>query len=207
MDKVEYPFPSGLYLSRLIFLTRSLAPSNPLLRILTDPCLGNKYTKEISEAMSMVDCVERAAKLVFMRSIESIPIARVFVVGDGKRPLCASAMCLHQPSWRYYSIDPLLEITDLAEYNSSIFQFSGLSQDFVIPPTTENGESELSIIIACHSHAPLAEFWSRVTSPKLCITMPCCSNYSDLPGIEPLCTFDDYEVYSPKRRIKIYSEI
>ena len=43
---------------------------------------------------------------------------------------------------------------------------------------------ELSIVAACHSHAPLKEFWNRVPEPKICITLPCCENFSDI-GIKP----------------------
>ena len=62
----------------------------------------------------------------------------------------------------------------------------------------------LSVVVACHSHAPLAEFWSRVPAPKIAITMACCADYSDLAAETPVIEFDDYEVYSPKRRVKIY---
>ncbi len=50
----EYPFPSGIYLSRVIQLIRSASVTlsqNSLLEMITEPCLGNKYSKEISEIM------------------------------------------------------------------------------------------------------------------------------------------------------------
>lgn len=51
LGNFEYPFPSGLYLARVVQLTRSISTSDPLLQMITDPCLGNKYSKEISEIM------------------------------------------------------------------------------------------------------------------------------------------------------------
>ena len=47
----EYPFPTGLYFSRLIQLMRTKPVHDPLLSMLTDSSLGNKYGKEISEIM------------------------------------------------------------------------------------------------------------------------------------------------------------
>ena len=63
----------------------------------------------------------------------------------------------------------------------------------------------LSIAIACHSHAPLEEFWERMPTPKLCVAMPCCAQFSELPKETPICEYDNYEIYSPKRRIKIFA--
>jgi hypothetical protein len=40
---------------------------------------------------------------------------------------------------------------------------------------------------------------------KIAITMACCSNYAELSDdLLPVLEFDDFEVYSPKRRVKIY---
>lgn len=56
LGNFEFPFPTGLYLSRVVQLTRTVPCDNPLLQMITDPCLGNKYSKEISEVMvSFVD--------------------------------------------------------------------------------------------------------------------------------------------------------
>ncbi len=204
----------------------------------------------------MVDSLERALKLVLhrpSRDLSDIREVRVFVVGDGVQPLCAACLALHLPNtWTIYSIDPLLEPVALGgnseEYSNRFIQFKGLSQDFRIPICGIHNSncgsidsiercsiSSLSIIIACHSHAPLLEFWDRIPpckssnshlyrssaqlssfpsssshqtfradSVKLAVAMPCCANYSDL-DIKPIFEFDDFEVYSSKRRIKIYS--
>ena len=51
---MEYPFPSGLYLSKIIQLTNLYPPGNPLLSMLRDTqFLGKKYAKEMSECMAM----------------------------------------------------------------------------------------------------------------------------------------------------------
>ena len=94
----------------------------------------------------------------------------------------------------------------------------------------DNDVQYVDVVVACHSHAPLQEFWDRIlkriqndpagnnsnnssddghpgNDSKCCraiaITMPCCANYSDLKQ-PPEFVFDDNEVYSPKRKIHIY---
>jgi hypothetical protein len=202
VNQVEYPFPTGLYLSRLIFLMRKSEQNDPLVTILTDPSLGSRYSKEISEAMAMADCTERAMKAAFHCTSAEMPSVRVFVLGDGQKPLCAAAMCLQLPlSWEYFSIDPLMQPVDLGTYSTRISLHACLSQEFIIP---DSNAHTLSIVIACHSHAPLLEFWTRLRGPKVAISMPCCSTYCDLKGVEPLLTFEDFEVYSPKRKIFVH---
>jgi RNA recognition motif. (a.k.a. RRM, RBD, or RNP domain) len=78
------------------------------------------------------------------------------------------------------------------------------SDDSAILPTCPPQGGVLNIVIACHSHAPLQEFWDRVPCPKACVSMPCCGkSWSNLDDT-PLDVYDDFEVYSPKRRIHLY---
>lgn len=204
IDQVEYPFPTGLYLSRLIFLIGKIGTNDPLIRMLMDPTLGNRHGKEVSEVMAMTDCAQRAIKAVFLCPPEDLTKVRVFVLGDGQTPLCAAAMCLQLPvSWIYYSIDPILQPVDLGEHSTRISLHPCRSQDFEIP---DSSDDILSMVIACHSHAPLAEFWGRLHGPKIAIAMPCCSTYCDLGDVEPLLSFEDFEVYSPKRKICVYAD-
>ncbi|RYH15822.1 hypothetical protein EON65_31090 [archaeon] len=207
---MEYPFPSGLYFKRLMQLQAKLLTAscnNPLLSLLTNPGLHNKYNKEVTEVMAMVDAVERAILMVFDKYAKDVANAVVYVVGDGKAPLCAACLCLHFPStWVFHSIDPILVPIALDSVTAErFFQHSVMSEEFVIsPPTPPDVVSTLSIVVACHSHAPLHEFWSRIEGKKICVAMPCCSDYSDLSE-EPILRFEDYEVYSPMRTVLIYS--
>lgn len=197
----EFPFPSGLYLTRLIALTRTVAATDPLLAIITNTTIA-KYAKEASEAMAMVDAIERAWKLLLPQR----PVhAQVFVLGDGKQPFCAAACCLHLPQWEYHSIDPILEAVDVGGYADRFHQCKMLSQDFIILPSTHI--DAINIVIACHSHAPLEEFWHRLPSPKIAVAMPCCADYSILRHSMPLMEFEDFEVYSAKRRISIHADL
>ena len=148
VNNMEYPFPTGIYLTRVIQLMQRVSSQekkkngddgeDPLLRLITDTSIfGNKYNKEISESMSMVDSVYRI--IAFMNQTHSIQstvlsgnnnnnnnndciqrtiidledkerVVNVFVLGDGMYPITAACMCLHLPEhWIYYSIDPLME--------------------------------------------------------------------------------------------------
>ena len=142
---------------------------------------------------------------------------RVFVLGDGKRPLCAATLALHFncKEWTFVSIDPLLSggsggggggSSIVSDDSPCVDLFAGKSQEYGIP----RGGSALDIVVACHSHAPLQEFWDRLVVSKkaqgvtkLAVVMACCAGFSKLVE-EPLYTFEDYEVYSPKRTVQIF---
>ena len=235
VNNVEYPFPSGLYLTRLIHTLQQFPRNDPLVQLLSNvQHHGNKYAKEISEVMAMVDAVERGIKMSCGTSSQLIqgPI-RVFVLGDGVKPFCAAALALHytNTNWSFVSIDPLLEKIELNDgHHSNLIQFTGKSEEYVIDASVT---STLDIVVACHSHAPLQEFWNRLinvsrnngnegmkktktttttktssvvdtSTKKLAIVMACCAEFSNLIK-QPLCSFEDYEVYSPKRNVRIYS--
>jgi hypothetical protein len=257
VGELEYPFPSGLYLTRVVELSRrtrtsAASAADPLLELLTDThSMGNKYGKEISEAMAMADAVQRAASLLpaslrkVLRSDQSVEggtkeggastegegVAQrvvVYVLGDGCRPLTAASLCLQLPAHVvFHSIDPLMQEkyvsagpaadvawdgseNPLGAYQHRFFPARMYSQDFQIPPSTtrEHGAepSALSIVVSCHSHAPLQEFWDRVPMPRIAVTMACCAGYADLAAT-PTLQFEDFEVYSPKRTVKIYLDV
>ena len=210
VGEVEYPFPSGLYMSRFIQTIQRWPRDDPLIRLLTDvQSFGGKYSKEISEVMAMVDAVDRGVKMTCggrpCQSLEG-PV-RVFVLGDGKRPYGAAALALHYSylNWTFVSIDPLL--SGMEEVGShQIVQFVGKSQDYEIvsSSTNQHPTTGLDIVVCCHSHAPLQEFWDRlIKGSRLAVVLPCCAEFNNLVETS-LFEFDDYEIYSPKRTVRIY---
>ncbi|MGK3740928.1 MAG: hypothetical protein ACI8RD_000912 [Bacillariaceae sp.] len=258
IGEIEYPFPSGIYLTNLIQKLshdtissdnlfekenkvhrqqqkQKLHQDEDLLRLLSDvSILGcgsvHKYAKEISEAFAMVDAIERAIKLTFGISVSDLQQPVIcYCLGDGKYPMGAAALSLFLPisknrnNWKFIAIDPLLPKQDesmvtattatatgtsnaTSMFHDRIEMFSGISQDYCIEKRADDS-SLLSIAVACHSHAPLEEFWERMPSPKLSVAMPCCAQFSELPKEKPIFEYDNYEVYSPKRRIKTFASI
>ena len=142
---------------------------------------------------------------------------RVFVLGDGRRPFTAAAMCLASPDkWRLWSIDPLMMdmYTDapvpsaasthaLGSFAERLTCVRGLSQEFEIPPASEPG---VTVLLAVHSHCPLGEFWHRAPRPRLCISLPCCAiaGAHTIDGAEPLLTYSDQAILSPHRTVVVY---
>jgi hypothetical protein len=377
VNNTEYPFPTGLYLTRVLSLQSRFSsvmglPAPPPMTD-TEACLrclmgfvtslgsgsgrdqhgaaaeaaeagggggggsrygvidSRRYAKELTEAMAMVDAVERALRLLGVRqkyvpsstacadakehediileetngrsertadysgninhssssSSSRSPPVRVYVLGDGVYPLCTALIALHFPyaSWQYHSIDPLLQplefppmestgsLPEESDFRSRFHQHSDFSENFVVPIQPGDDPDGLAIVISCHSHAPLQEFWGRLqehppadpeqaggkseeplglSTPRcLAISMPCCAQYGTLydtsaeravaeevgPSIggimgadrkengrkkritknqrklikkpvptEPIAQFDDFEVYSPKRTVRIYAK-
>ena len=205
----------------------------PLMSALLNIRHGNKHAKELSESMAMVNAVQKLGHLT-RRSWENYHRVNVYTLADGIAPCTSMTMCLYFPSWTYTSIDPILDFDTscLGGFHSTIRCVNEMSQNFVIAtnnevtakdvetveslnvPLSVNGdntgckndssEQVLSIVIACHSHAPLQEFWDRVPCPKLCVSMPCCGKSWSNLNEEPLEVYDDFEVFSPKRRIFLY---
>jgi len=100
-------------------------------------------------------------------------------------------------------------------------QHDSSSSSSHLSATPSSPSSSISILIACHSHAPLQEFWDRLSCPyshthththtpcnnnhRLAATLPCCGKTWSNLDCEPLLEYDDIEVFSAKRRIFLYS--
>jgi hypothetical protein len=241
VGQTEYPFPSGVYMAKLIQMMCTASSGNngqsdinqqedvALLQLLANVTkLGggsvHKYTKELSEAFAMVDAIERGIKHIFgvaTKHLDRIhPSVICYCLGDGKYPVGAAALALAMPKgWEFVAIDPLLNSSDSVATDGPfchdrIEAVSGFSQDYSIHQDRSRNYDDnattrraplLTIVVACHSHAPLEEFWERIPPPKLCASMPCCAQYSELPKESPILEYDNFEVYSPKRRIKIFA--
>ena len=113
--KLEYPTPSGVYLTRVNGLlqreylklfaqppaARPAGP-DPLLALVTDVRkLGGmkSYDKEVSESMAVVDATERAVRLLLRRAVASLGAGEsercaLYCVGDGKYPVTAACLTL-----------------------------------------------------------------------------------------------------------------
>lgn len=136
----------------------------------------------------------------------SKPNVRVFSIADGVSPFTASALGLFMPaSWKYWTIDPLLDCENHSfrgELAHRMHMIKQRSEEFAVP--NKSFTEQLSIVVACHSHAPLQELWDRIPSPKLGVVMPCCNKRWSFLIDSPLDCYEDFEVLSPMRRISLY---
>ena len=232
VDGTEYPSPQGTYLMHLLRVCNSTTIGNrqPLMDALIDARHGNKHAKELSESMAMVNAIQKLGQLTGTDWRSVVQPINVYTLADGKVPFTSIMMCLYHPQWSFTSIDPILDydISAIGIFSSRITCVQALSQDFLIPLTSssmnrgsgtvqreedysrskaESSNPAISIVIACHSHAPLQEFWDRVPVPKYCVVMPCCGKSWSHLKQSPLSVYDDYEVFSPKRKIFLYHTI
>ncbi len=159
--------------------------------------------KEITESMAVF-------KAYFKYFYEKVNNPIIIVIGDGVFPRTASLFAFRTPYW-IVSIDPLLKIDNEIKYFDFPYRLWGIkskienininySQIFTLPSYFEN-----CILIFCHSHASIKQ--SILTLKSLykhfyIISMPCCVP-DDLP-ILPFKNYEDYGVFSPKRRINLY---
>lgn len=220
VNGVEYPTSHGNYLRKLLEKTHRAKPEDlPILDILLENTFGTnkQHTKELSESMAMVNGILKLGALTKQPWVEfaSTDAAEerviVYVLGDGKIPYTAMSIALFMPKhWKFVSIDPIMNFDPSllgGDYAERIQAETKLSQDYTIPSyesLTARGIVTKSIVIACHSHAPLQEFWDRLTTPKSCISMPCCKAEWSHLNEAPLFEYEDYEVFSPKRLVKLY---
>ena len=216
VNTTEYPTCQGNYLMKLLKICHSNCIGNrqPLVDALLTARHGNKGTKELTESMSMVNAILTLGQLTGV-SWENEKNVRVFVLGDGLIPHTAITVGLFFPiSWQFISIDPLLNFNSdiLGPIHAPRFTcVPKLSQDYIIDNTYIPVSSEhdsINIVIACHSHAPIEEFWTRLnpTNRNYCASLPCCGKkWSVLEHQLPLSVYEDYEVISPKRKVFLYA--
>lgn len=228
VNGVEYPTPQGWYLMKLLKLQSSFQV-NPAaadlmvaMNYLISSGHGNKQAKELSESMAMANGLWTLGQMS-NTNWEKITNATVYVIGDGCIPQTAITLMLFFPrTWNFISIDPLMcfDTSVLGPISSRLTVFNCKSEEFVISDpysqscSTSEASSILpgsptegphtSVIIACHSHAPLQEFWARVPSPKFGVTLPCCGKTWSTLEDRPIHEYEDYEVFSPKRRVYLY---
>jgi hypothetical protein len=135
-------------------------------------------------------------------------------------------LMLYTPSsWRFVSIDPIMEFdvgTLPTNIQARLTVVRSISQDYAIdeikPGEHASGRRFIDIVVACHSHAPITEFWQRLEicrKPeavmgdyyRLCASLPCCGkDWSLIKDVCPIEEYEDYEVLSARRRVFLYAE-
>ena len=208
IDHKEYPIPTGKYLMQLLEISSLCIEDNKqIIRTLLNT---NNTSKEITESFAMFNGLQTLLKKKRI-DINDITNANVYVIGDGIIPFTSMVLSLLLPyNFLIHSIDPILDfdISTLGNNQNTkrIKIFKKMSQDFEITDDSDGDENSISIVIACHSHAPLEEFWNRLSNRRLAVSLPCCGKYwSIMKNVIPIMEYDDYEIFSPRRRVYLYS--
>lgn len=204
----EYPIPTGKYLMKLLHISSLCIEENK--QIISSLLNTNNTSKEVSESFACFNGLQLLGKLKNI-DFNSIVNANVYVIGDGMLPFTSMVLSLLLPyHYNIYSIDPILDF-DMTTLDSNrntnrIIISRNKSEDFVIPDSIM--PNTLSIVIACHSHAPLEEFWNRIKckGKAMAVSIPCCGKFwSIMKNANPVFEYDDYEIFSPRRRVYLYS--
>eukprot|EP00915_Cephaloidophora_sp_WS-2016_P011927 GHVH01017368.1.p1 GENE.GHVH01017368.1~~GHVH01017368.1.p1 ORF type:complete len:371 (-),score=45.49 GHVH01017368.1:25-1137(-) len=206
----KYPIPTGVYLIELTKMSfMCFAKYQIDINSLFFDSPSKNLPKELSETMGSYLATQRALDIIYGVS-EEVLINAIYILGDGKLSLCGRlfqlAMLLNKfPTCELWSIDPLtdLQSTHLfedTEINEEIKlnRVVSRSQEFIIPPSSLQG---LNVVVSCHSHAPLDEFWERMAGNSICVSLPCCSDYGMVKTGKIVIEYQDYEILSPKRHV------
>lgn len=232
MNNTLYPFPRGKYSDQLLAAALSNTfPHRGALQLIADPVFGRKHGKEISESMGILNGLRKLFEVNGIQYRDSSKFRFTCIsVGDGVLPftsivLAAFLVPAEKSHFHFHSVDPLMnfDVTgcDLLSpaIKNSLHTHKCKSEDFQIPISVNSinssnisGENieHITVLISCHSHCDMNELWSRVSTPKLAVCLPCCGHskaWSIVSNVEAMLEYEDYEIYSPKRKVYLYQDL
>jgi len=153
--------------------------------------------KEITESMAAFRATQRYISRFDMRD----PSVTVYCVGDGCTPR-TGALFAYRTAWSVISIDPALK--DKGKW-AGIERLSCVREK--VEDVGKFGISKKALIVAVHSHADLTEAYRKLCSEDTAIiALPCCVPQK-LFEIEPDYDFQDFGIWSPKRRVLIWENV
>ncbi|ORX82446.1 hypothetical protein K493DRAFT_411810 [Basidiobolus meristosporus CBS 931.73] len=205
-EQLPFVYPTGIHITKflLIFHDKLLKTRyQPLMKLVLHK---TKITaKEITETIGVFIGLQKLqSQLQINFWLKKVCL---WVPGDGKIPFTAGVFCLKTPDiWKIYSIDPRMKPVKPQQLGLDISErlicVQACSQDFEIPSEElAEGKYDYHIVLGVHSHAPLQEFWDRLTvKEKYCLSVPCCADYGFLSH-PPIFQYDDFEIFSDKRRV------
>lgn len=119
-------------------------------------------------------------------------------IGCGRKPrLGALVACMTR--WEVHAVDPNLyragrhdKIHGLTMHKIRVGEFAAIHH------------GSLVVSFHCHSHAPLKDAVAKVHAQRhVLIALECCKPLK-LRGLEPVQEFEDPQILSPKRLVRIY---
>lgn len=120
-------------------------------------------------------------------------------IGCGKKPsLGALIACMTR--WSVIAVDPRLSCADGPHPKiHGLTTYARMVTD--MEPIVYEG---LVVSFHCHSHAPLADTLRKVNAPRhVLFALPCCKTL-DLPQHDPVIEFEDEQILSPKRLVRVW---
>lgn len=154
--------------------------------------------KEITESMSAYHAVFWHILKDKTKELGDPSIA-VVSVGDGVTPRTA-ALFAFRSNWQCFSVDPTMREKEYGIKRLSIFR--GRVENFNI----DCSNFSAVIILLVHSHATVRASLDRITGTvRHVVAIPCCVPH-ELPG-NPYIGYEDYDMWSPKRTVKVWRNV
>lgn len=157
--------------------------------------------KEITEAVAALRAVETYLRPMSFNTRRGG--VRVICVGDGSTPRCG-ALFAAETAWDVWSVDPALKVRE--------YRFRGAERLRLIAERSETSEHSIfssetladrALVIAVHSHAPLAETVRRVRAKQIAVVAMTCCVPHDIAR-SPDVQYEDENVWSPERTVRIW---
>jgi hypothetical protein len=157
--------------------------------------------KEVTESFAAVDAARRWAAVGF----DDDDVTAV-VVGDGSTPRTAATLAL-RTRWRCLSVDPALRPDRVAEWPLPIRRLELRSQRVQALDEPIDGRC---IVLAVHAHVELQK---AVAAVERCggdvvaaVAICCCGYRHDLTGYDLAADFEDWGIWSPERRVRVWTQ-
>lgn len=149
---------------------------------------GGDPAKEISEAMACVEAVRRRVP----RGTLADRSRSVLVVGDGTSPR-VGAMLAVRSGWSVVSVDPAMRLDG---------PHPRIDRLVCRRDRVEAVDELFDVVIACHSHAPVAATQARLKPGGLGVTLECCVSWTSAPGL--IESYEDHWCLSAARTMRVW---
>lgn len=130
-------------------------------------------------------------------------------VGDGQTPRCGSLIAA-ETKWNVISIDPEMRRSEQTKISRQRSSHPFLSRLNVKRERIQDCPCRYNrvVIVACHCHVTIDDMLDNISAKRRdLICMPCCVEQNDYQGRTPDEEYEDCDVKSPKRVIKIWKGV
>ena len=167
------------------------------------------FSKEITESMSVISAIKSLLDKKILNLNEERKNCRIFVPGDGKRPYTSSVLSIFFNFKDIYCIDPKLDLTLLKKDQISTLNEKGIHlhnstiEEFV-KYFNNSEDNKYNIVVNVHGHGPINDFYRSLNSPKIFVSLACCSDYGILKERKADFEIVDKYVFSDKNKVFVY---
>ncbi len=151
--------------------------------------------KEVTESFAAFNAVQQ---YVLPDSLHD-PTITMVSVGDGFTPRTAATFAFRS-KWLCHSVDPVMDMRDYAI--DRLVVHKARIEDVSI-------EGDIVVVVCVHAHVEPEVIAQTVKArQRHWVVIPCCGEDHDtLMGKYPDVEYDDFGIWSPKHRIKIWKNL